>query len=67
LIFPEIDYAKVDKTKGMNISITTTAETDAKGWPCCATWGCRSGSNRKEEERWLQPRKSPRIESWKRP
>jgi large subunit ribosomal protein L5 len=31
LIFPEIDYAKVEKTKGMNISITTTAETDAEG------------------------------------
>ena len=31
LIFPEIDYSKVDKTKGMNISITTTARTDAEG------------------------------------
>ena len=31
LIFPEIDYAKVDKTKGMNISITTSALTDAEG------------------------------------
>jgi large subunit ribosomal protein L5 len=31
LIFPEIDYNKVEKTKGMNISITTTAETDAEG------------------------------------
>ena len=31
LIFPEIDYAKVDKTKGMNISITTSARTDAEG------------------------------------
>jgi len=31
LIFPEIDYNKVDKTKGMNISITTTARTDAEG------------------------------------
>jgi large subunit ribosomal protein L5 len=31
LIFPEIDYNKVDKTKGMNISITTTANTDAEG------------------------------------
>src|ERR1700687_939036 len=30
LIFPEIDYSKVDKTKGMNISITTTARTDAE-------------------------------------
>jgi large subunit ribosomal protein L5 len=28
LIFPEIDYAKVDKTKGMNVTIVTTAKTD---------------------------------------
>jgi large subunit ribosomal protein L5 len=31
LIFPEIDYSKVEKTKGMNICITTTARTDAEG------------------------------------
>jgi len=31
LIFPEIDYNKVDKTKGMNISITTTAKSDREG------------------------------------
>jgi large subunit ribosomal protein L5 len=31
LIFPEIDYSKVDKTMGMNISITTTARSDAEG------------------------------------
>jgi large subunit ribosomal protein L5 len=31
LIFPEIDYAKVDKTKGMNVTITTTARNDAEG------------------------------------
>ncbi len=30
LIFPEIDYNKVEKTKGMNICITTTAKTDAE-------------------------------------
>jgi len=28
LIFPEIDYAKVDKTKGMNVTIVTTATDD---------------------------------------
>ena len=28
LIFPEIDYAKVDKLKGMNITIVTTANSD---------------------------------------
>ena len=31
LVFPEIDYNKVDKVKGMNITITTTARTDAEG------------------------------------
>jgi len=31
LIFPEIDYNKVEKIKGMNISITTTATTDQEG------------------------------------
>ena len=31
LLFPEIDYNKVEKTKGMNISITTTARNDAEG------------------------------------
>ena len=28
LIFPEIDYAKVDKIRGMNVTIVTTARTD---------------------------------------
>ena len=28
LIFPEIDYAKVEKTKGMNVTIVTTAKDD---------------------------------------
>jgi large subunit ribosomal protein L5 len=28
LLFPEIDYLKVDKTRGMNISMVTTARTD---------------------------------------
>lgn len=30
LVFPEIDYSKVDKTKGMNITIVTDARTDAE-------------------------------------
>lgn len=28
LIFPEVDYTKVDKTRGMNVTICTSAETD---------------------------------------
>jgi len=31
LIFPEIDYDKIEKIKGLNISIVTTAETDEEG------------------------------------
>jgi large subunit ribosomal protein L5 len=31
IIFPEIDYDKVDKVKGLNITITTTAKTDEEG------------------------------------
>ena len=31
VIFPEIDFGKVDKARGMNICITTTATTDEEG------------------------------------
>jgi len=31
IIFPEIDYDKVDQIRGMNITITTTAKTDEEG------------------------------------
>lgn len=31
LIFPEIDYDKIDKIKGLNITIVTSAETDEAG------------------------------------
>ena len=31
IVFPEINYDKVDKTRGMNITICTTAKNDAEG------------------------------------
>ena len=31
IIFPEVDYDKIDKIKGMNISIVTTAKNDEEG------------------------------------
>jgi len=31
IVFPEIDYDKIDKMKGLNISIVTTAKADAEG------------------------------------
>ena len=30
IIFPEIEYDKIDAMRGMNITITTTAKTDAE-------------------------------------
>ena len=31
LVFPEIDYTRVDKIKGMNITFTTSAKNDEEG------------------------------------
>jgi large subunit ribosomal protein L5 len=31
IIFPEIDYDKIDALRGMDITITTSANTDAEG------------------------------------
>jgi large subunit ribosomal protein L5 len=31
IIFPEIDFDKIDQVRGMNITITTTAKSDAEG------------------------------------
>jgi large subunit ribosomal protein L5 len=31
IIFPEIDYAKVEKLRGMNVTFVTTAKTDSEG------------------------------------
>ncbi len=32
IIFPEIEYDKVDRVRGMNITVTTTAETDEEAF-----------------------------------
>lgn len=39
LIFPEIDIEKIDKVKGMNISIVTSARTDEEGRALLAALG----------------------------
>ena len=31
IIFPEIDYDKIDKIKGLNVTVVTTAQTDEEG------------------------------------
>jgi len=39
LIFPEIDYDRIDTTRGMDITIATTAVTDAEGRALLAAFG----------------------------
>lgn len=39
LIFPEIDYDKIDKLRGMEITIVTTARSDAEGRSLLAALG----------------------------
>jgi large subunit ribosomal protein L5 len=39
LIFPEVDYDSVDATRGMDITICTTARTDAEGRTFLAAFG----------------------------
>jgi large subunit ribosomal protein L5 len=40
LAFPEIDYDKIDKVRGMEITIVTTARTDEEGRRLLALLGC---------------------------
>lgn len=39
IIFPELEYDKVDKIRGMDITITTTANTDAEGQALLEAFG----------------------------
>ena len=39
LIFPEIDYDRIDTTRGMDITIATTARTDEEGRALLAAFG----------------------------
>ena len=41
LVFPEIDYDKIDRLRGMEISIVTTARSDEEDVVCCNCWECR--------------------------
>lgn len=39
IVFPEIDYDRVDKLRGLEISIVTTARTDAEGYALLKQFG----------------------------
>jgi large subunit ribosomal protein L5 len=49
IIFPEINYDKVDKIKGMNVTICTSARTDDEGRALLRRLGMPFRDIRKEE------------------
>ena len=42
IVFPEIDFDKIDRIRGMDITITTTARTDDEGRALCVHSASRS-------------------------
>jgi large subunit ribosomal protein L5 len=59
LVFPEVDYAKVDKIKGMNISIITDARTDAEALALLRRMGMPFRPEVQRREAGAQPGKPP--------
>jgi len=51
LIFPEIDYAKVDKPRGMNVTIVTTAHSDDEARALLKLMGMPFRHPKDEEEK----------------
>ena len=39
IVFPEINYDKIEKIRGMNISVVTTANTDEEGYELLSSFG----------------------------
>ncbi len=64
LVFPEVDYAKVDKIKGMNISIVTDARTDAEALALLRRLGMpfRPEGPRREAAKPASPAAEPKAE-----
>ncbi|BCR04054.1 50S ribosomal protein L5 [Desulfuromonas versatilis] len=52
IIFPEIDFDKIDKVKGLNVTIVTSARTDEEGRALLTQLGMpfRTGQQRKAED-----------------
>jgi large subunit ribosomal protein L5 len=46
-IFPEISYDSIDATRGIDVAVVTTAETDEEGPGASRLSGCRSGRARR--------------------
>ena len=54
LIFPEIEYDKIDKIRGMDIVMVTTAQTDEEARELLKQIGAPSPAAKEEEEEWLR-------------
>lgn len=54
LLFPEIDYDKIDKVRGMDICFVTTANTDEEARELLALMGAPFGQVRRRFCRWLK-------------
>src|SRR5262249_18754264 len=63
LIFPEIDYAKVDKLKGMNVTIVTTAQNDNQARSLLKHMGMpfRPKKGVRDVARYVSPRRAQRT------
>ncbi len=42
IIFPEIDFDKIERVSGLNVAIVTTAKTDEEATPCLQSLACPS-------------------------
>ena len=63
LNFPEIDYAKVDKSHGMNVTIVTTAQSDDEARALLKLMGMPFRQLKDEEEKKVEKR--PKVEEKK--
>ena len=54
LIFPEIEYDKIDKIRGMDIVVCTTAQTDEEARELLKLVGAPFATAKEEDEQWLR-------------
>jgi large subunit ribosomal protein L5 len=63
LVFPEVDYSKVDRIKGMNISIVTDARTDAEALALLRRMGMPFRAEARRREAGAQPETQPAVKT----
>ena len=66
IIFPEIDYDAIDQVRGLDVTITTTAETDEEAFALLSLWACpsrRTAARGEDEVGGRRPRRSAATRS----